>query len=103
MFQPVLLKEEGGDGVFMSSVHSPGLRMTGHIDHQAKRACSGLRVIRAGIVQGKAGGKKRRKADAKEKTPHWRAGSAQTPAADGYQKRVFLSLWPNRLQHNVGE
>lgn len=50
VFQPVLLKEEGGDGVFMSSVHSAGLRMTGHIDHRAKRAC------RANLVEKKAKG-----------------------------------------------
>lgn len=41
VFQPVLVKEEGGDGVFMSSVRSPVLGVTGHADHEAKRACRG--------------------------------------------------------------
>jgi len=36
MFQPVLVKEKGGDGLFTSSVHSSELRMTGHIDHEEK-------------------------------------------------------------------
>lgn len=60
VFQPVLVKEEGGDGMFMSSVRSPVLGVTGHADHEASLqrkaylgACSGLRVIRGGAVQGK--------------------------------------------------
>lgn len=61
MFQPVL---EGGDGLFMSSVHSPGLRLTGKIDQEEEEvACKrkltsehavGQCVIREAIMQDKS-------------------------------------------------
>lgn len=39
VFQPVLVKEKGGDGLFMSSVHSSELGMTGHTDRKEERGC----------------------------------------------------------------